>query len=290
MSDSEMTRRNLLAGALPAAAMMGAAWAGASQVMGQEAPRNARGARAAGDLPQVARYMMSIHRDGQYVLPELPYAYDALEPHIDTQTMELHHSRHHQAYVNGLNRALSTARELAGGEEIDGQKLTGVQRDISFNGGGHVLHSIFWATMGPRNGGAGGQPQGEIARALDRSFGSFGGFRRYFSSVAAGVKGSGWALLAYEPLGDNLIVLQFNDQDLRYIASAQPLMGIDVWEHAYYLKYQNRRAEYVEAWWNVVNWSAVNELYAHFQRVRQQTVEAVGFWPGHGPLTPMPPV
>ena len=130
----------------------------------------------------------------------------------------------------------------------------GLERDLSFNGGGHMLHTLFWATMAPQ---AGGTPQGTLAEAIDASFGSFAAFKTYFSKVAAGIKGSGWALLMWEPLGDRLMVCAVNEHDAHLIPGSLALLPLDVWEHAYYLKYQNVRADYIAAWWNVVNWAAV---------------------------------
>lgn len=247
------SRRELLTQALPGAALLGAGLAG-SPLFAQvgAAPRQAGQAQ-----PIVAQLLQQAYQDGKYTLPPLPYDYDALEPHIDAQTMRLHHDVHHQGYVNGLNSTLDTLAEIRG-QQTNPAYLEGLQRNVSFNGGGHMLHTIFWATMAPQ---AGGEPAGELADAIKRSFGSFQQFQQYFSSVATSVKGSGWAILAYEPLGDNLVVFGANDQDLRMIAGAQPLLPLDVWEHAYYLKYQSKRADYVKAWWNVVNWRAVGESY-----------------------------
>lgn len=205
-------------------------------------------------------------KDGQYALPPLPYPPDALEPHIDAQTMQFHHGKHHAAYVNNLNRAIKTLAELRAKppEQVDPAQLSALQRDISFNAGGHVLHTVFWSIMGPN---AGGQPVGTIAAAIERSFGSFDAFKSYFSRVATGVKGSGWALMVYEPIGDQLLVTESGDQDLRMIPGAAPLLAIDVWEHAYYLKYQNRRADYVAAWWNTINWPAVEAAHVAVRRM-----------------------
>jgi len=247
------SRRELLTQAFPGAALAGAGLAGSPLFAQVEAAQ-----RPAGQAqPIVAQLLQQAYQNGEYTLPPLPYDYDALEPHIDAQTMRLHHDVHHQGYVNGLNSTLATLAENRG-KQMNAAHLEGLQRNLSFNGGGHLLHTIFWATMAPR---AGGQPAGAIAEAINRSFGSFQDFQSYFSSVATSVKGSGWAILAYEPLGDNLVVFGLNDQDLRTIVGAQPLLPLDVWEHAYYLKYQSKRADYVKAWWNVVNWSAVGDWY-----------------------------
>jgi Fe-Mn family superoxide dismutase len=199
-------------------------------------------------------------KDGQYVLPPLPYAYDALEPYIDAETMRLHHDKHHQAYVTGLNRALKELAALDGAvAPPSAPLLAGLQEDLSFNAGGHLLHTLFWSVMGPN---AGGEPRGELADALARDFSSLAAFRTRFAAVAAGVKGSGWSLLAYVPLSDRLIILQVKQHDLQIAPGVVPILPLDVWEHAYYLKYHNVRGDYVKAWWNVVNWPAVGEAFA----------------------------
>jgi Fe-Mn family superoxide dismutase len=199
-------------------------------------------------------------KDGVYVLPDLPYAYDALEPSIDAATMHLHHDKHHKAYVDGLNKVIKGLAELdAAGGEGNAPLLVGLQEDLSFNAGGHILHTLFWSIMGPN---AGGEPPQPLADTLARDFGSVEMFRTRFARVAAGVKGSGWAVLAHEPMGDRLLVLQVKQHDLQLAPGAVPILALDVWEHAYYLKYHNVRADYVKAWWNVVNWPAVNAALA----------------------------
>jgi superoxide dismutase, Fe-Mn family len=253
-----MTRRDILTHSVPALALAGVMGGGYTAFAQPEGDRRGAGQRG-GREPLIMSMLRQGYSDGEYRLPKLPYAHNALEPHIDEQTMRLHHERHHQAYVNNLNSALKAAQQIGQNEDLDAQKVAGLQRDLSFNAGGHVLHSIFWATMAPDSGG---QPQGPIAEGLKRQFGSFDAFRRYFSRVATSLKGSGWAVLVYEPMGDNLIVNAAGDQDLRLIPGGMPLLPLDVWEHAYYLRYQNERAKYIEAWWNVVNWSAVNEVYS----------------------------
>lgn len=208
--------------------------------------------------------LASAFADGQYVLPPLPYAYDALEPHIDKETMQLHHDKHHKAYVDGLNKTLKALAEMrAAGAETNVSALSGLEEDLSFNAGGHILHTIFWSSMGPN---AGGDPKDVLGETIAKQFGSIEGFKNQFSKVAGGVKGSGWAILAYEPVGDQLMVLQAKQHDLQLAAGATPLLPLDVWEHAYYLKYHNVRADYVKAWWNVVNWPAVNEAYVAARR------------------------
>jgi Fe-Mn family superoxide dismutase len=191
----------------------------------------------------------------EHTLPPLPYPYDALEPYIDAKTMELHHSKHHQAYVDGLNRAeRELARARASGD------FTYVEywsKKLAFNAGGHFLHSLFWQIMAPPGAGGGGEPTGTLRQKLERDFGSFDAFRRHFSAAALAVEGSGWALLHYRPSDDRLLILQAENQHKLTAWGTIPIMGIDVWEHAYYLKYQNRRKDYIDAWWNVVNWAQV---------------------------------
>jgi superoxide dismutase, Fe-Mn family len=203
-------------------------------------------------------------KDGEYVLPPLPYGYDALEPHIDADTMHLHHDKHHAGYVKGLNNTLKELAELdASGTAAPPALLSGLQEDLSFNAGGHFLHYLFWKIMGPN---AGGEPSGGIADAIKQQFGSTDAFRTRFAGVAAGVKGSGWAILAYEPIGDRLIMLQAKQHDLQIVPWAEPILVLDVWEHAYYLKYHNVRSDYVKAWWDVVNWPGADEALSNARK------------------------
>jgi Fe-Mn family superoxide dismutase len=197
-----------------------------------------------------------------FEVPPLPYAYEALEPTIDADTMHLHHDKHHAAYVNNLNAALEKHPELQGKSAEDLiRDLNSVPEDIRAavrnNGGGHVNHSMFWQLMGPNGGGA---PTGAIAAAIDQAFGSFDNFKAQFND--AGVKrfGSGWTWLV-RTSGGQLQVMSTANQDSPLSDGHHPIMGNDVWEHAYYLKYQNRRPEYLGAWWNVVNWDEVNKRY-----------------------------
>lgn len=193
----------------------------------------------------------------KHELPKLPYPYDALEPYIDAQTMELHHSKHHNGYVNGLNKAEA---ELAKARAANDFALIEYwSKKAAFNGGGHFLHSMFWQVMAPNGQGGGGMPEGKLAQKIEADFGSFEAFKAHFSAAAGKVEGSGWGLLHYRPMDGRLIVLQAENQHKLSPWGSTPIMGIDVWEHAYYLKYQNRRAEYIENWWNVVNWRAVGE-------------------------------
>jgi Fe-Mn family superoxide dismutase len=197
-----------------------------------------------------------------FELPPLPYAYDALEPYIDAQTMTLHHDKHHQTYVTNLNGGIEKHPEL-GSKTLEQlvSELDGVPEDIRTlvrnNGGQHLNHSIFWEIMGPN---AGGEPSGEIGTAISESFGDFASFKDTFSKAAVGQFGSGWAWLYIE--AGKLAVKGFPNGDNPLMSGGVPLLGIDVWEHAYYLKYQNRRPDYLDAWWNVVNWPKVAEGFS----------------------------
>lgn len=194
----------------------------------------------------------------EYKLPDLPYAYNALEPHIDEATMRLHHGKHHAAYVNGFNAALKKLEEArAKGDLASVQALS---KALAFHGSGHTMHSIFWQVMCPAAESK--QPSsGALFDAIVRDFGSLDSFRKQFSEAAKAVEGSGWAVLAYEPLGKKLLVLQAENHQKLTIQGSIPLLVLDVWEHAYYLKYQNNRASYVDAWWNVVNWQEVEKRF-----------------------------
>lgn len=199
----------------------------------------------------------------KFELPPLPYDYNALEPHIDEQTMRIHHDKHHLAYTNGLNAALEKHPELG---EWPVEKLllyiNAVPEDIrgavNFHGGGYLNHTIFWHNMGPKGGG---EPTGALADAIKDAFGSFAQFKEQFSQAAVGVQGSGWAWLVYNPLTKKLQIQTMPNQTNPLTLGLTPLLGLDVWEHAYYLKYQNRRPDYVNAWWNVVNWEDVARRY-----------------------------
>lgn len=196
-----------------------------------------------------------------YTLPKLPYAYDALEPNIDKETMMIHHDKHHQAYVDNLNKFLSKQPALYGKpiEEVL-RSPDKIDKDIRVavlnNGGGHANHTLFWEVMGPKGGG---KPSGAVAKAIDSSFGSFDKFKEAFTTSAMGVFGSGWAWLT--PVKGKLEIVQKPNQFTPLNDGHTPILGIDVWEHAYYLKYKNVRAKYVEAWWNVINWANVAERF-----------------------------
>ncbi len=196
---------------------------------------------------------------GRYTLPKLPYAHDALEPAIDAQTMQIHHGRHHQGYVNGLNNALDKLAAIRSGSG-DASLIKHWSRELSFHGSGHVNHSIFWQTMAPAGKGGGGQPQGLIAEHLKKDLGGYDGFKAHFAAAAKAVEASGWGWLVYEPTASRLLVIQGEKQQDMMMTGVVPLLGIDVWEHAYYLKYQNRRADYVDAFFDIINWSKVEEL------------------------------
>ena len=193
---------------------------------------------------------------GEYTLPPLPYAPEALEPHIDATTMTIHHSKHHAAYVRGLNIALQQLDLIRTGGG-DPALIKHWSRELSFHASGHVNHALFWNCLSPTGGG---EPQGTLAQAIARDFGSFNAFAAQFRLAAETVEGGGWAWLVYEPLGGRLLVIQQEKQQDMMITGARPLLGIDVWEHAYYVKYQNRRAEYVAAFMNVINWPFVQSL------------------------------
>jgi Fe-Mn family superoxide dismutase len=199
---------------------------------------------------------------GPFKLPPLPYAYNALQPHIDEQTMRIHHDKHHQVYVNNLNGAIAKYPQLADktAEELI-QNLKGLPEDIRTvvrnNGGGHVNHSMFWEIMGAQGGG---EPTGAIAKAITENFGSFEAFKKAFNEAGLKQFGSGWAWLVRTSAG-KLEVLSTPNQDTPLMKGIYPILGNDVWEHAYYLKYQNRRGEYLDAWWNVINWTAVNQRW-----------------------------
>ena len=192
-----------------------------------------------------------------YTLPPLPYAYNALEPYISQQIMTLHHDKHHNAYVTGANAALDKLEKArAGTLQID---IKGPLRDLSFNVGGHKLHSIFWTNMAAAGKGGGGAPTGKLADKITADFGSVDKFKAQFSDAAKAVEGSGWALLLYDHEIDSLVLTQVEKQNFMHLPELPILLSIDVWEHAYYLQYLNDRAKYVEAWWNVVNWEDVGK-------------------------------
>lgn len=194
----------------------------------------------------------------KYVLPELPYAYDALEPHISAEIMELHHSKHHQNYVNGANAALEKL-EAARKDGSIAAVVTALSKDLAFNLGGHTNHSLFWENLGPNGGG---KPTGALAAAIDADFGSFEEFQKHFAAAALGLQSSGWAVLAYDKIGERLVIEQMTDQQGNLSIDLVPLLLLDMWEHAFYLQYKNVKADYVAAVWNVFNWDEVAARYA----------------------------
>jgi len=198
-----------------------------------------------------------------YTLPDLTYDYAALEPHISGRIMELHHSKHHAAYVTGANTALEKLEAARESGDLAAVNLH--EKNLAFNLGGHVNHSAFWTNMSPDGGG---EPAGEIAAAIDEHFGSFEKFKAHFAAVAAGVQGSGWAILAWDSIGQKLIIVQLYDQQSNIALGLVPIVLLDCWEHAYYLDYLNVRADYVTAWWSVVNWADAEE---RLTRARSQT-------------------
>jgi len=196
-----------------------------------------------------------------YSVPPLPYPYDALEPHIDKATMEFHHDKHHQAYVDKANAALEGTERADRDVEDVLKNLDALPADkkgaVKNNGGGHYNHGIFWEIMSPDGGGA---PQGELAGAIEAAFGSFDEFKSKLKETGVNQFGSGWSWLVHD--GSGLAVVGSANQDNPISSGSVPLLGVDVWEHAYYLKYQNRRPDYIDAWWNVVNWAKVAERFA----------------------------
>ncbi|WP_104091984.1 superoxide dismutase [Arthrobacter sp. GMC3] len=192
----------------------------------------------------------------KYTLPELSYDYAALEPNISARIMELHHSKHHAAYVAGANTALEQLAEAR--ESNNFANVNRFSKDLAFHLGGHTNHSIFWNNLSPEGGD---KPEGELAAAIDDAFGSFDAFRAHFTAAAMGIQGSGWALLSYEGLGGNIVIEQLYDQQGNVPVATTPLLMLDMWEHAFYLDYVNVKADYVKAFWNIVNWADVAKRF-----------------------------
>lgn len=192
-----------------------------------------------------------------YSLPELPYDYAALEPHISARIMELHHSKHHKAYVDGANNALAGLHEAR--ESGNFANINRLEKDLAFHLGGHVNHSIFWTNLHPHSSGA---PEGELAAAISEFFGSFDAFKAHFGAASLGIQGSGWGVLSWDPIGARLIVQQLFDQQSNTAQGTIPVLQLDMWEHAFYLDYQNVKADYVAAFWNIVNWDNVAKRFA----------------------------
>lgn len=202
-----------------------------------------------------------------YTLGQLEYDYAALEPHISGRIMELHHSKHHQAYVDGANLTLTKLAETR--DLADFTQINKLQKDLAFHLSGHINHTIFWKNLSPDGGD---KPTGELQAALDEAFGSFDRFRAHFAAAALGVQGSGWAVLAWDTLGQQFVIEQLYDHQSNMISASVPLLLLDMWEHAFYLDYQNVKADYVHAFWNIVNWADVQE---RFRKVREKTES---FW------------
>lgn len=203
-----------------------------------------------------------------YVLPQLDYDYSALEPHIRGQIMELHHGKHHAAYVKNANEVVSRLEEARA--DGDTTRLAPLERALAFNLSGHILHSILWKNLVPKGGG---KPEGDLARAIDRDFGSFDHFRRQMVAVASSIMGSGWAGLTWEPIGERLLITQIYDHQSNLNQGSVPLMVIDAWEHAYYLQYQNEKAAFFEAVWHLWNWK---DVAARFTAARQLDLALIG--------------
>ncbi|WP_018157913.1 superoxide dismutase [Demetria terragena] len=198
-----------------------------------------------------------------YTLPELPYDYGALAPHISGEIMELHHSKHHDTYVKGANTALEQMAEMRDKDELT--KVNLLEKNLAFNLAGHVNHSVFWPNMSPDGGD---KPDGELQQAIDDQFGSFDAFRAHFTASALGIQGSGWSILAWDSIGQKLLICQLYDHQGNLPVGLTPLLMLDMWEHAFYLQYRNVKPDYVKAWWNIVNWADVIE---RFTRAREAT-------------------
>ena len=199
----------------------------------------------------------------KYTLPDLTYDYGALEPNISGRIMELHHDKHHLAYVNGANSALDLLAEAR--DKNDLTWVNKLQKDLAFNLAGHVNHTVFWKNLSPEGGD---KPVGELAAAIDEFFGSFDGFRAHFTASALGIQGSGWSILAWDVLGEKLIIEQLYDHQGNLAPASIPLLMLDMWEHAFYLDYQNVKGEYVKAFWNIVSWP---DVMARFEAARSKT-------------------
>lgn len=191
-----------------------------------------------------------------YELPDLPYDYAALEPHISAQIMELHHDKHHAAYVKGANTTLEKLAEARAGGDLG--TINQLSKDLAFHVSGHALHTLFWTCMSPEGGG---KPEGELAAAIDEDFGSFDGFKNQLVAATTGVQGSGWGALAWEPVSQKLVVEQIFDHQGNHAQGSTPLLVIDIWEHAFYLQYLNDKAAWVDAFWNLADWTATSQRF-----------------------------
>jgi Fe-Mn family superoxide dismutase len=192
----------------------------------------------------------------KYSLPKLPYPYNALEPHMDEETVRIHHDMHHNGYVTGLNNALDKLKEAR--EKQDFALIKHWERELAFHGAGHFLHTLYWESMSPDGGG---QPEGRLETQIDEDFGSFESFRKEFSAAAAAVEGSGWALLVYSCQDERLSILTVEKHQNQLLPGVVPIMALDVWEHAYYLKYKNKRPDFIQSWWNLVNWTDIGTRF-----------------------------
>mgnify|MGYP000592661432 CR=1 FL=1 len=241
----KVSRRNVVK--LGGAAVLLAA---ADRAVGQTMPAAAASAGGMGPGLEGA------YKDGKYTLPELPYGYDALKPVLNDETLHLHHDKHHAGYVSGLNTALEKLQEAR--QKGDFAQIRALSRDLAFNGSGHVLHTMFWHSMKP---GGGAKIEGDFARAVNQSFGSAEAMMKQFSNASIQVEASGWGVLAYEPVADKLLVLQAERHEDLTIWGVVPLLVCDVWEHAYYLQYQNRRPEWVESFMKIADWGFAAQRY-----------------------------
>lgn len=203
-----------------------------------------------------------------YTLPDLAYDYGSLEPHISGRIMQLHHDKHHAAYVKGANEALDRLAEAR--QKNDFASIASLEKALAFHVSGHLLHSLFWRNMTPKGGD---HPTGELAAAIDRDFGSFEAFRKQMIAVASSIMGSGWAALVWEPVASRLVTAQIYDHQSNVTQGSAPLLVLDAWEHAFYLQYQNRKTEFFDAVWNVWNWA---DVAARFEAARAEAVEIVG--------------
>lgn len=199
----------------------------------------------------------------EYTLPELGYDFSALEPHISGRIMELHHDKHHKAYVDGANTALAKLAEARDGNDF--ANVNKLEKDLAFNLAGHVNHTVFWTNLSPDGGGA---PEDELAAAIDDNFGSVDKFKAHFTAASAGIQGSGWGALVWDSLGQKLLVQQYYDHQGNFATGTVPLLLLDMWEHAFYLDYVNVKADYIKAFWNIAHWGNVQE---RFTRAREMT-------------------
>lgn len=195
-----------------------------------------------------------------YQLPDLPYDFNALEPVISAEIMELHYTKHHKGYVTNLNAALEKYSQAESKNDI--AQMIALESAVKFNGGGHINHSIFWTILAPMNQGGGGKPGGDLAKMIDRDFGSFEAFQEKFNPITASIQGSGWGWLGYSKVEKKLSIAACANQDPLSTQALVPLFGVDVWEHAYYLQYKNVRPEYVKAIWQILNWKAIEDRFA----------------------------